>query len=147
MPASTGRRPGSGSGSDTAAVRRATDEWNKANPQPKVTLAQVADHIEHVRKVAGVDHVGIGSDFDGITTGRRDSRTCRSSRICSPSCPSWLERRGPAKLAGENVLRALEQAEAVAKRLQSEKPSWRRSSSNCLRRDRDWHSRVNCPRG
>src|SRR5690349_24234637 len=54
-------------GSDSAAVRRAIDDWNKANPQPKATLAQVADHIEHVRKIAGVDHVGIGSDFDGIT--------------------------------------------------------------------------------
>ena len=54
-------------GNDTAAVRRAVDEWTKAHPQPKVTLGQVADVIEHVRKVAGVDHVGIGSDFDGIT--------------------------------------------------------------------------------
>ena len=42
------------------------EQWKAAHPRPSATLAQVADHIEHVRKVAGVDHVGIGSDFDGI---------------------------------------------------------------------------------
>ena len=50
-----------------AAVRRECDAWRAAHPCAKATIAQVADHIEHVRKVAGVDHVGIGSDFDGIT--------------------------------------------------------------------------------
>ena len=62
------------------------EQWSAANPRPQATLAQVADHIEHVRKVAGVDHVGIGSDFDGIderaggTGGRLDL-----SRSSSPS--------------------------------------------------------------
>ena len=41
-------------------------EWRKAHPGPKATLAQVADHIDYIRKVAGIDHIGIGSDFDGI---------------------------------------------------------------------------------
>src|SRR5207237_850675 len=41
--------------------------WRASHPQPHATISDVADHIEHVRKVAGVDHVGIGSDFDGIT--------------------------------------------------------------------------------
>ena len=61
------RTHGAGSATTRRRSRRAMDEWNKANPQPKATLAQVADHIEHVRKVAGVNNVGIGSDFDGIT--------------------------------------------------------------------------------
>ena len=47
-------------------AKAALDEWVKAHPAPKVTLAEVADHIEHVRRVAGIDHVGLGSDFDGI---------------------------------------------------------------------------------
>ena len=51
---------------DTAEARRQWEEWEAAHPPPTATLAQVADHIEHVRQVAGVDHVGIGSDFDGI---------------------------------------------------------------------------------
>ena len=47
-------------------AKAAMDEWLKAHPAPKVTLSEVADHIEHVAKVAGHDHVGLGSDFDGV---------------------------------------------------------------------------------
>ena len=50
--------------SDTAERQRLQDEWKAAHPQPRATLKQVADHIEHVRDVAGIDHVGIGSDTD-----------------------------------------------------------------------------------
>ena len=46
-------------------VTRAMAQWDAANPPPKATLADVADHIDHVKKVAGIDHVGIGSDVDG----------------------------------------------------------------------------------
>ena len=110
-------------GSDTAAVRRAMDEWNKANPQPKATLAQVADHIEHVRKVAGVDNVGIGSDFDGIT----DVVVGLEDVSKFPYLFAELSRRGWSeadlrKLAGDNVLRALKQAEAVSARLKKQRP-------------------------
>ena len=110
-------------GSDTAAVRRAMDEWNKANPQPKATLAQVADHIEHIRKVAGVDHVGIGSDFDGIT----DVVVGLEDVSKFPYLFAELSRRGWSeadlrKLAGDNVLRALKQAEAVSARLKKARP-------------------------
>lgn len=87
---------------------------------PKATVAQVADHVERVRKVAGVDHVGLGSDFDGNDTwpvGLEDVSTY-------PNLFAELVRRGwsdadLAKLAGGNVLRALRQAETVAKRLQT----------------------------
>jgi membrane dipeptidase len=105
-------------GADTAAARRAYADWEKANPRPKAYLTDVADHIEHVRKVAGVDHVGIGSDFDGITenvVGLEDVSTF-------PMLLAELARRGWSdgdlkKVAGENVLRVMKQAEAVSARL------------------------------
>ena len=86
---------------------------------PKATVAQVADHVEHVRKVAGVDHVGLGADYDGNDSwpvGLEDVSTY-------PNLFAELIRRGwteadLAKLAGGNVLRALRGAETVAKRLQ-----------------------------
>jgi membrane dipeptidase len=86
---------------------------------PKTTIAQVADHIEYVRKLAGVDHIGIGSDYDG-----NDSWPEGLEDVSKfPNLFAELVRRGwsdeeLAKLAGGNVLRALEQAEAVAKKLQ-----------------------------
>ena len=108
---------------DTAGVRRAVDEWNRANPQPKATLGQVADVIEHVRKVAGVDHVGIGSDFDGIT----DVVVGLEDVSKFPFLFAELSRRGWSeadlkKLAGDNVLRALKQAEVVSARIKKERP-------------------------
>lgn len=112
---------------DSAERRRQHDAWETAHPAPSATLAQVADHIEHVRKVAGVDHVGIGSDFDGIEhvpVGLEDV-----SRF--PYLFAELIRRGWSdadlkKLAGRNLLRAMHQAEATAARLQRERePSTR----------------------
>jgi membrane dipeptidase len=105
--------------SDTVERRKLADEWIAAHPPPRATLGQVADHIEHVRKVAGVDHVGIGSDFDGIDTvpeGLEDV-----SRF--PQLFAELIRRGWSdsdleKLAGQNMLRVLRAAEASASRLQ-----------------------------
>jgi membrane dipeptidase len=110
-------------GNDSAAVARAMDEWKNSHPQPKATLGQVADHIEHIRKVAGVDHVGIGSDFDGIT----DLVVGLEDVSKFPDLFTELARRGWTdadlrKLAGENVLRVLKQAEAVSARLKKERP-------------------------
>lgn len=93
-------------------------------PAPHATLAQVADHIEHVAKVAGHDHVGIGSDFWGappMPDGLEDV-----SRF--PYLFAELVRRGWSdddltKLAGGNIVRTLAAAEAVAARLQQERPS------------------------
>ena len=109
---------------DSTAVARAMAQWDAANPAPKATLADVADHIDHVRKVAGVDHVGIGSDFDGtdnnLPVGLEDVSTF-------PALLAELSRRGWSeedlrKLAGENVLRALTQTERVAARLRRQRP-------------------------
>jgi membrane dipeptidase len=108
---------------DTAEQRRLSDEWKAANPQPKATLKQVADHIEHVRRVAGVDHVGIGSDFDGIETTPEGLEDVSKF----PELFAELIRRGWSdgdlkKLAGQNVLRAMRAAEATAARLQKSRP-------------------------
>ena len=94
---------------------RIKTEWKQAHPRPGSTLAQVADHIEHVRDVAGVEHVGLGGDFDGtaeVTAGLEDVSTY-------PALFAELLRRGwtepdCAALAGGNLLRALRSAEAFA---------------------------------
>ncbi len=91
---------------------------------PAVTVGAVADHIEHVRKIASVDNIGIGSDFDGNTHWPEGL----SDVSMYPNLFAELVRRGWSdedliKIAGGNVLRALEQAEAVARRLQQETPA------------------------
>jgi membrane dipeptidase len=95
--------------------------------QPVATLADAADHMDHVRRVAGPDHVGIGGDFDGISVvpqGLEDVSTY-------PALIAELLRRGwpdedVRKALGLNVLRVMRRAEAVAARLQQERePSTR----------------------
>lgn len=105
--------------SDPDAVSKAMDEWRKANPVPRATLGQVADHIDHLKAVAGVDQIGLGSDFDGITSvvqGLEDVSTY-------PQLIRELLRRGYPdadirKITGGNILRVMRQAEATARRLQ-----------------------------
>ena len=108
-------------GLDSLAVRDSVRAWRAAGP--KATLAQVADHVEHLRKVAGVDHVGIGSDFDGISsvpTGLEDV-----SKF--PDLIAELLRRGwtevdVKKVAGLNALRVLREAEQVAREIRAQPP-------------------------
>jgi membrane dipeptidase len=104
----------------TAALAR----WEESHPKPAVTLAQVADHIEHIRTVAGVDHVGLGSDFDGID----DTPTGLAGVDAYPVLLAELMRRGwsdadIAKVAGGNVLRVMADAERVAVRLRAAAPA------------------------
>jgi len=105
-------------GNDSAALRNAFLAWRAANPTPRATIGEVADHIDHIRRVAGADHVGIGGDFDGI------SETVQGLEDVStyPALFAELIRRGWSdsdlkKLAGQNVLRAFERTEAVSARL------------------------------
>jgi membrane dipeptidase len=98
-----------------AAVFSVRPEWEAAHPLPVATLAQVADHVEHVRAVAGVGHVGIGGDYDGtpaFPAGLHDV-----SRY--PALFAELQRRGwseadLAALAGGNILRVLRESESFA---------------------------------
>ena len=100
---------------DSTERRRLREEWMRANPRPRVTVRDVADHIEHIRRVAGVDHVGIGGDYDGtdwLPEGLEDVSSY-------PNLFAELIRRGWSdadlrKLAGGNILRVMRQAEAVA---------------------------------
>jgi len=102
-------------GSNTDTIARGLDAWHTANPAPRATLAQVADHIDHIKKVAGIDHIGFGGDFDGITSvvqGLEDVSTY-------PALVAELLKRGYSdddikKIAGRNILRAFRGAEAVA---------------------------------
>ena len=109
---------------DREIGRVTMEEWFSTHPDPPASVSDVADHIDHVRDVAGIDHVGVGSDFDG-----------------SPSMPEGLEdvsgyprlftelaARGYAdddlsKIAGRNVLRVMRAAERTAERLQAERPA------------------------
>lgn len=99
--------------------------WEAAHPKPPVSIADVADHIEHIRAIAGVDHVGIGSDFEGVP----DAVTGLDGVDKFPALLAELARRGwtdaeLSKVAGGNLLRAMAQAEAVSARLRaSQQPS------------------------
>jgi membrane dipeptidase len=100
---------------DLAAVFGVRPEWEKDNRQPPATLSQVADHIDHVREVAGLAHVGIGGDYDGtpaLPQGLHDV-----SRY--PALFHELQRRHWSEsdlraLAGANILRTLRDAESYA---------------------------------
>jgi membrane dipeptidase len=107
---------------DTTRVTSEIKVWLQANPEPRATLADVANHIDHIRKVAGVDHIGIGSDFDGITSvplGLENVSTY-------PALTAELLKRGYSdadvkKILGLNVLRVLKRAEVVAAHLQKQR--------------------------
>jgi membrane dipeptidase len=106
---------------NAAGVEKSLAAWKAAHPEVRATLGQVADHIDHIRKVAGIDHVGLGSDFDGIS--RVPAGLEDVSRY--PDLLEELARRGYSdddlrKVAGLNILRVLKQGEGVAARLQKE---------------------------
>jgi len=110
------------SGASAQSVADGLEAWNRENPAPRATLAQAADHIDHIRDVAGIDHIGLGSDFDGITSvpeGLEDvSKFVDLSRE--------LDARGYSgddikKILGDNVLRVMRLTEQAAARLQLER--------------------------
>jgi membrane dipeptidase len=110
--------------SGDSAARTEIEAWVAGNPRPRATIADVVAHIEHVRRVAGVDHVGIGGDFDGIS----DTPVGLEDVSTFPALFADLARRGWSdsdlqKLAGGNVLRALRENERVAARLRRERPA------------------------
>jgi len=107
---------------DKATIRKEIEEWLAEHPMPDAILEDVADHIDHIRDVIGVEYIGIGADYDGITTvpvGLEDVSTY-------PHLFAELLRRGYSeeelkKIAGLNVLRVMREAENVAKRLREER--------------------------
>jgi membrane dipeptidase len=109
---------------DDTKVREGLRAWAAQHPGPKATLAQVADHIDHIREVAGIDRVGLGSDFDGI------SRTPVGLEDVSkyPALLAELLRRGYSaddvkKVAGANILRVMRQVEKAGERIRKTRPA------------------------
>jgi len=107
-----------------AAAEAALAAWEEAHPKPRSTLAQVADHVDHIRKRIGARHIGIGTDFDGM----RDQPDGLDDVSAIPELLVELLRRGYsddeiAGIAGGNVLRAMAATEVVAERLRAERPA------------------------
>jgi membrane dipeptidase len=103
--------------------------WLAAHPVPRADVGIIADHIEHVVKVAGHDHVGIGGDLDGIDW--EGAPAGMNSVSGYPLLFAELIRRGwsdedLANLAGGNVLRVMRQAQAVAASMKNEPPAMAR---------------------
>ena len=105
---------------DETAVTAGVAAWAKEHPSPRATLSDAADHIDHIRKVAGIDHIGLGGDFDGITAvpeGLEDVSTY-------PALVAELLRRGYKdddikKITGLNVLRVMRSVERISRTLQT----------------------------
>lgn len=99
-------------------------DFEKAHPAPLATVGEVADHFDHIAKIAGYDHVGIGGDLDGIDAAPEGLGTVSGY----PLLFAELIRRGwsdanLAKLAGGNVLRVMRQAETIANSMKNEAPA------------------------
>jgi membrane dipeptidase len=100
---------------DISAWEAVVPEYERAHPIPEATLTQVADHVEHVRSVAGLAHVGLGGDYDGsagMPTGLADV-SCYPALLAELLDRGWTEDECAA-LAGGNILRVLRDAENLA---------------------------------
>jgi membrane dipeptidase len=109
---------------DPEAAKAALEAWEMEHPMPRATYLQVADHVDHVREVAGIDHVGIGSDFDGIPRAPLGLEDVSDF----PVLLAELLRRGYTddevkQVAGGNLLRVFDRVEEVAERLRKERPA------------------------
>jgi membrane dipeptidase len=91
------------------------EEWLAAHPRPEATIAQVADHVEHVREVAGVDHVGLGGDYDGcdrLPVGLED--VSGYPRLLTELAGRGWSQEDLEKLTGRNIMRVLRETEEAA---------------------------------
>jgi membrane dipeptidase len=105
-----------------AYVSAAMERWRAENPEPRATLAQVADHIDHVRKMAGIDHIGLGGDFDGISSVVQGLEDVSKY----PDLTAELLKRGYTdqdirKILGQNILRVMREAERVSAELRKKR--------------------------
>ena len=110
------------SANDPEAVKTALAAWVKANPAPRATITDAADHVDHIRTVAGIDHIGLGGDFDGITSVPEGLEDVSKY----PSLTAELLRRGYKddeikKILGLNVLRVMREVERVSAKLQKQR--------------------------
>jgi membrane dipeptidase len=108
---------------DYASRKQLLPEWAAGHPRPAATLAQVADHVDHVREVAGLDHVGLGGDYDGtdqLPDGLQDV-SCYPVLIAELLERGWSE-GDCGQLASGNILRVMHEAQAAAAAISSQKP-------------------------
>jgi membrane dipeptidase len=99
------------------------NEWTAAHPRPTATLADVVAHADHVREVAGIDHIGLGGDYDGVDAqpeGLEDV-SCYPALVAALLERGWSE-EDCGKLTSANLLRALHEAEAAAERIRATRP-------------------------
>ena len=113
---------------DENAVKTGMAAWTAAHPAPRATIQDAADHIDHIRSLTGVDHIGLGGDFDGITAVVQGLEDVSAY----PALTAELLRRGyrdddVLKITGQNILRVMKSVERVSKSLQS-----RRAASAAL---------------
>ena len=109
---------------DPAAVTAGMQAWMAANPAPRAGIADVVAHIQHVRDVAGIDHVGLGGDFDGVGSlpDGLEGVDAYPRLLAALMANGWSE-ADIRKLAGENVLRVMRRVEAVAAGKRGERPN------------------------
>jgi membrane dipeptidase len=106
------------------AVTDGLAAWVAANPVPRAAVADVVAHIQHVREVAGIDHVGLGGDFDGVDSLPDGiSGVDAYPRILAALMEDGWTEADIRKLAGENVLRVMRAVEGVAASKRAERPS------------------------
>jgi membrane dipeptidase len=107
---------------DLSERRKVSGEWAASHPRPRATLADVIAHAEHVREIAGPDHIGVGGDYDGtdeLPDGLQDV-SCYPALISALLERGWSE-RDCGKLTSGNVLRVLSEAEAAAAQISAER--------------------------
>lgn len=107
------------------AIAKGISDWEKRNPPPRGTISDVADHIDHIRKVAGVDHIGIGADFfqavpDSMVSGLES--VTRYPFLFAELLRREYSDDDVLKIAGRNHLRAMRQMEKIAGELQKSEP-------------------------
>lgn len=109
---------------DPEAVTGGLRAWTSANVQPRASLDDVVAHIQHVRDVAGIDHVGLGGDFDGVGSlpDGVESVAAYPRILAALMARGWSE-ADIRKLAGGNVLRVMRAVEAVAANKRGERPN------------------------
>lgn len=107
---------------DEAGRKAGIEAWRKTSPAPRATIADTANHIDHIRKVAGIDHIGLGGDFDGITSVPEGLEDVSKY----PALTAELLRRGYSdddvkKVLGLNILRVMRAAEDISAKLRKER--------------------------
>jgi len=109
---------------DPGAVDEALDRWYEEHPMPRVTVSDLADHVDYIRSIAGIDHLGLGSDYDGVSSlpeGLED--VSGYPLLLAELLRRGYSREDVAKVAGLNVLRVMSEVERVAAELQhTERP-------------------------